>query len=129
MNVPTDRKYSESHEWFLVDDKSVVTLGITQFAADELTDITYVELPDAGSSVAAGASVGEVESVKATSEVFTVVGGTVLEVNKALADHPELINDDAFEEGWLLKIQADSLDGLEALMSAKAYTAFAEAPH
>ncbi|MGD2111446.1 MAG: glycine cleavage system protein GcvH [Phycisphaerae bacterium] len=129
MNVPTDRKYSETHEWFLVDDNNVVTLGITQFAADELTDITYVELPEEGATVSAGAPIGEVESVKATSEVFTAVGGTVVEVNTALTDHPELINDDAFDEGWLVKIKADSLHGLETLMSAKAYKTFAAAAH
>lgn len=128
MKVPTDRKYSESHEWFLVDG-DVVTMGITQFAADELTDITYVELPEVGTSVTPGDTVGEVESVKATSEVFAAVGGTVVEVNKALADHPELINDDAFGEGWLVKVETDSLAGVEALMDAKTYTSFVKAPH
>ena len=126
MKVPTDRKYSESHEWFLVDD-DVVMMGITQFAADELTDITYVELPEVGTPVAVGDTLGEVESVKATSEIFTAVGGKVIEVNTALGDHPELINDDAFDEGWLVKVKADSLAGLETLMSAKAYTSFLRA--
>lgn len=127
MKVPTDRKYSESHEWFLADDDDIVTMGITQYAADELTDITFVDLPEVGTSVAAGDTIGEVESVKATSEVFTAVGGTITEVNTALVDHPELINEDAFDEGWLIKIKADSLAGLETLMSAKAYTSFVKA--
>ena len=127
MKAPTDRKYAETHEWYLVED-DVVTIGITQYAADELTDITYVELPEVGTSVAAGDTVGEVESVKATSEILTAVAGKIVEVNAALADHPELINDDAFEEGWIVKIKADSLDGLESLMSAVAYASFAKAP-
>ena len=123
MKVPPDRRYAETHEWFLLDEK-IVTLGITQYAADELTDITYVELPEVGAKVTAGDVIGEVESVKATSEVFTAVGGTVEAVNTALVDHPELINDDALEEGWMVKIKADTPDPLHSLMTAKEYAAF-----
>ena len=123
MAAPTDRKYSESHEWFLVDGDLVV-IGITQYAADELTDITYVELPEFGASLGAADTFGEVESVKATSEVVTAVAGSVVETNSALVDHPELINDDAFEEGWLIKIKPESLDPLGVLMDAKEYEAF-----
>lgn len=123
MQIPTDRKYAESHEWYLVDD-NVVTMGITQFAADELTDITYVDLPAVGSSINADDTFGEVESVKATSELFSAIAGTVTEINEELGDHPELINDKAFEEGWLVRIKAESLDPLKELMSAKEYKLF-----
>ena len=123
MKVPVDRKYSETHEWFLLDNE-VVTIGITQYAADELTDITYVELPEVGAKLAAGDQISEVESVKATSEIFTALGGTVVEVNTALTDHPELINDDAFEEGWIAKVKVESVKPLESLLSAKEYLAF-----
>ena len=123
MKVPVDRRYAETHEWFLLDD-NIVTVGITQYAADELTDITYVELPEVGTRLTVGDSIGEVESVKATSEVFTAVGGSVVAVNTALTDHPELINDDAFEEGWLVKIKTDTPDPLRSLMAAKEYAAF-----
>ncbi len=123
MKVPIDRKYSETHEWFLLDD-NVVTVGITQYAADELTDITYVDLPDVGAKVATGDAIGEVESVKATSEIFSAISGTVMAVNPALSEHPELVNDDAFEEGWMLKIKTDKPDPLRALMGAKEYTSF-----
>ncbi|MEK7711174.1 MAG: glycine cleavage system protein GcvH [Planctomycetota bacterium] len=123
MKVPIDRKYAETHEWFLLDD-NIVTMGISQYAADELTDITYVELPAVGTRVTVGDVIGEVESVKATSEIFTAVGGTVVAVNTALADHPELINDDAFEEGWMVKIKTDSPDPLRPLLSCKEYAAF-----
>lgn len=123
MKVPTDRKYAETHEWFLVDG-DVVTIGITQYAADELTDITFVELPAVGARLASGAGVGEVESVKATSEMYTVVGGEVLEINGALGDHPELVNDSAFEEGWMVKIRAESVEPLTALMDASEYESF-----
>ncbi len=123
MTVPKDRKYSETHEWFLIDD-DLVTMGITQYAADELTDITYVQLPEVGARIEAGDAIGEVESVKATSEIFTAVSGEVVEINEALADHPELINEDAFEEGWLVKIKPDSIEPLTALLDAKEYVSF-----
>ncbi len=125
MDVPNDRKYSETHEWYAVDE-DVVTVGITQYAADELTDITFVELPEIGASFAIGDTLGEVESVKATSEVITAVAGSIVEVNAALVDHPELINDDAFEDGWLVKLKAESLDALTALMDAKTYAEFVD---
>lgn len=123
MNAPQDRKYSESHEWFL-SEGNVVTIGITQFAADELTDITYVELPEVGATFNAGDAIGEVESVKATSEVFTAVAGKVVEINRNLKDHPELINSEAFEDGWLIKLMVDNPAGLAGLMESKEYKAF-----
>lgn len=126
MDVPTDRKYAETHEWFFLDD-GTVTMGITQHAADELTDITYVELPQIGKTFAAGDPIGEVESVKATSEIFTAVAGEVVAVNDALADHPELVNDEAFDEGWMVKIKPESTDPLGSLMDAKEYKKFVRA--
>ncbi len=126
MNVPTDRKYCETHEWFLIKG-DLVTMGITQHAADELTDITYVDLPATESVVSADSPIGEVESVKATSEIFSCIGGQVIETNANLADHPELINDDAFDGGWLVKIKADSLAPLESLLDAKGYQEYLSA--
>jgi len=120
MSIPADRKYAETHEWYAVDGITV-TMGITQFAADELTDITYVELPEAGTQVKAGAAIGEIESVKATSEIFSAIGGTVVDVNADLADKPELLNEDAFNAGWIVKIEASDLAPLETLMDATAY--------
>ncbi len=120
MDIPKDRKYSETHEWFALDGETV-TVGITQYAADELTDITYVELPEVGATVAAGDSISEVESVKATSEVTTSVGGTIVETNTALVDQPELINNSAHEDGWLVKIKPDAVAALDELMDAAAY--------
>ena len=122
MSVPTDRKYAETHEWYQVDGK-VVTIGITQYAADELTDITYVELPDVGTELEAGGMAGEIESVKATSELMCLVAGKVVAVNESLADKPELVNEDAFGAGWMLKVEVSDLSPLDALMDAKAYGA------
>jgi glycine cleavage system H protein len=122
MVVPSNRKYTETHEWFLAEG-DIVTVGLTQYAADELTDITFVELPEVGASFGIGDVIGEVESVKATSEMFSAVAGAVHETNTALVDHPELINDDAFEEGWLVKLMAESTEPLNNLMSAEEYVA------
>lgn len=123
MKLPKDRRYTETHEWFLAEG-DVVTMGITQFAADELTDITFVELPESGREVAPGDTLGEVESVKATSEIYSAVTGIVVETNDALADHPELVNDEAFDDGWMVKIKMSTAAELETLMSDKEYKAF-----
>jgi glycine cleavage system H protein len=120
MPVPTDRRYSESHEWFLVEDKTV-TIGITQHAADELTDITYVEMQPTGSPVDQGSPIGEVESVKTTSEVFSVIAGKVLEVNQAVADDPSIVNSDPYGNGWLIKLHSENIGPLEDLMDGATY--------
>lgn len=120
MQVPADRQYAKTHEWFRIDG-DIVTMGITQYAADTLTDLTFVELRDVGTKIGPNESIGEVESVKATSEVFTVMAGEIIEVNEELVNHPELINDDAFEKGWLIKLKANSID-LKNLLSAEEYT-------
>ena len=120
MSLPTDRRYSTTHEWYKLEG-DVVTMGITQFAADELTDITYVELPKEGSRVEAGQACGELESVKATSDLYSAVSGEVVARNADLSDHPEKINEDAFNAGWMLKIRVKDRAPLDALMDAKAY--------
>lgn len=120
MASPSDCRYTESHEWVRVEG-DLVTLGITRFAVDELTDITYVELPSPGKAVRAGDPVCEVESVKATSDVYSPVGGTISEVNSALADDPSLINQDPYKKGWLLRIKTSDTSPLNKLMTAAAY--------
>jgi glycine cleavage system H protein len=120
MAVPQDCRFTQTHEWFKVEG-STVTVGISQFAADELTDITYVELPEVGSEVTAGEDFGEIESVKATSGLFCAVSGKVIEINERLADEPELVNTDPFGDGWMIKIECSDLSPLEKLMDAAAY--------
>lgn len=122
MPVRTDCRYAQTHEWFHVDGK-IVTLGITQFAADELTDITYVQLPRKGATLTAGASVGEIESVKATSELYTAVSGVVLEANARLAEEPGLVNTDPQGEGWMIRLECADTTPIDKLMSAKEYEA------
>lgn len=121
MPAPSDRKYSESHEWHKVEGDTI-TLGITQHAVDELTDITYVQLPAKGKTVSAGKSFGEIESVKATAELYCAVSGEVLEANPAVIADPSLVNQDPYGNGWLLKIKAPGAD-LSKLLTADEYNA------
>ena len=120
MSSPEDRRYSESHEWFKVEG-DLVTIGITTHATEALTDITYVEMKPAGTSLSPGDSSGEVESVKTTSDVYTVVGGVVEEANTAVVDDPSLVNSDPYGDGWLVEIKASDLGPLEDMMDADAY--------
>ena len=119
---PADRQYSQSHEWFLVNG-DIVTIGITKFAADELTDITFVDLPKVGSAVTSEQSFCQVESVKATSDVYSFVTGKIIEVNDALASEPGLVNTDSFCKGWLVKVKATDVSGLKECMDVDAYEA------
>lgn len=120
MPVPTDRKYRDTHEWFKLDG-NICTIGISQFAADELTDITYVELPKVGAQLKAESTFGEIESVKATGDLYTSVSGKVTAVNPRLGGEPELVNNDPFNEGWMIKVELSDPAELNGLMDAAAY--------
>jgi glycine cleavage system H protein len=104
MSTPSDRKYLQSHEWHLTKG-DVVEIGITQFAADELTDVTYVKLPKVGDKVEAGSAFGEIESVKATSDLYAGVSGTVVEVNEGINADPGVVNRDPYAGGWMLRVK------------------------
>ena len=119
-STPADCKYTESHEWHKLEGDTV-TIGITQFAVDELTDITYVELKSSGDAIDAGDTIGEVESVKATSDIYSAVGGEIVEVNEALDDDPSLINSNPYTDGWLVKIKVSDSSPLDALLDKAAY--------
>ena len=123
---PDDRFYSEEHEWALDNGDGTVTMGITDHAQELLTDIVYVELPVIGKKVAQGAPVAVVESVKSVSDVYSPVSGEVIEVNDILEDQPELVNRDAFGDGWIVKLKMDDPSELKNLMDAAAYTIFVE---
>jgi glycine cleavage system H protein len=120
MSYPDDLRYSKEHEWVRVEG-SRATIGITSFAADELGDIVYIELPEVGSALSQFASFGVVESVKAVSDLYAPVSGEVVEVNDALRDSPELLNSDAFGEGWIARVELASTDELGNLLDAAAY--------
>ena len=120
---PDDRKYTREHEWAKVDDADtkLVSVGITDFAQDELGDIVYFDLPQAGDNVSHMEKMGEVESVKAVSDLFSPVTGRIESVNDGLIDHPELVNDDPFEAGWIMKVVLEDLSELDSLMTASEY--------
>jgi len=122
MPSPSDCRFSETHEWFRAAG-DVVTVGISQFAADELTDLTYIELKPAGTRIQPNSPVGEVESVKTTSDVYSAVGGEIIEVNKAAIDDPSLLNSDPFGKGWLVKIRTSDTSPLNDLMDQRTYDA------
>ncbi len=124
-NVQEGLKYSNTHEWLKVDG-DVVTIGITDHAQSELGDIVYLSLPEPGLQLAAEAQFGEVESVKAVSELFSPVSGEVVEANTAITDSTEIINEDPFGKGWLIKLKLNDPGELDALMTAEQYTTFAE---
>jgi glycine cleavage system H protein len=117
---PDDLRYSKEHEWVRAEGAQA-TIGITSFAADELGDIVFVELPEVGTELKQFATVGVVESVKAVSDLYAPISGTVTEVNQGLADRPELLNSDPFGEGWIMKIDLADDAGLDELMDAAAY--------
>jgi glycine cleavage system H protein len=120
MNVPDDLRYASTHEWIRVEG-TTATVGITDHAQAELTDIVFVEPPKVGAQVAAGAGAAVVESVKAASDIYAPVGGVVTEVNTALADEPGLLNTDPFGAGWIFRMTLGEPTELEALMDAAAY--------
>ena len=125
MSSPADRRYSESHEWFLADG-DLVTIGITTHATEALTDITYVEMKPAGTALSAGDSAGEVESVKTTSDIYTAVAGEVAETNQGVVDDPSLVNSDPYGAGWLVQIELSDAAELDELLTPDAYRTFLE---
>jgi glycine cleavage system H protein len=120
MKSPQQCRFSESHEWFLAQSGEV-TMGITQFAANELTDVTYVQTKPVGTVIAVGDAVADVESVKTTSEVYSAVAGTITAVNDAAVKDPALLNSDPYGTGWLVKLKVTDASPLSALMDAATY--------
>ena len=120
MSFPNDRVYSQSHEWHKVEGDELV-LGLSQFAVDQLTDVTYVEVKPVGTVFQAGESIGEVESVKTTSDVYCAASGEIVEVNSKVVDDPSLLNSDPHGEGWLAKIKISEKAGLENCVDAETY--------
>jgi glycine cleavage system H protein len=119
-SYPEDLKYHEEHDWARVDGEQA-TFGITWFAQDQLGEVVFIEPPEVGATVSANAAYAEVESVKAVSDVFAPLSGEVVEVNSALSDKPELINDDPYGEGWLVKVKLSDPSEVESLLDVGAY--------
>ncbi len=121
---PTEYLYSKEHEWVKVED-DVCVVGITHYAQEELGEVVFVEMPDVGQSFEVNDEIGTIESVKAVAEVFTPVGGEIVESNESLNETPELVNEDPHGKGWLVKIRLSSKEELDGLMDAAAYEKFA----
>jgi len=120
MAIPNDLYYAKTHEWLKIDE-NIATVGITDFAQNQLSDITFVELPDVGREVEAGDEVAVVESVKAASDIYSPVAGTIVEVNGDLEDSPDMINASPYDAGWLFKIELRKEEDVDNLMSAEEY--------
>ena len=122
MDVPEDLRYSREHEWVRLNG-SVARIGITDFAQDSLGDVVFVQLPDVGLDVVAGASVSEIESTKSVSDVYVPLTGSVSAVNEALAEQPELVNQDPYGTGWMFELEVTDVSEVDALLDAAAYRA------
>ena len=120
MNLPPELRYARTHEWVRIED-GVAIVGITDFAQDQLSDVTYVELPAVGDQFSAGEEIAVVESVKAASDIYAPIGGSVVEVNEALNDQPELVNQDPYGSGWMFKLEPENLEDMQALLTAAQY--------
>jgi len=123
MNLPPELKYSKTHEWVRVEE-DLATIGITDYAQDQLGDVVYIELPDVGRTIHQDEEFGSVESVKAVSPLIAPVGGEIVEINEELTNKPELVNQDPYGEAWLIKFTPSDASELSALMDAGAYEKF-----
>ena len=121
---PDDRKYSEEHEWIKMEDAIQALAGITVYAQDQLGDIVYVDLPKLGATIKFMEKMGEVESVKAVSDLYSPITGEITEVNDRLLDHPELVNEDPLGEGWMVRVTISDATELDQLMTAEEYESF-----
>jgi glycine cleavage system H protein len=120
VNIPDDLRYSAEHEWVRLDG-STARVGISDFAQDSLGDVVFVQLPEVGATVDAGASISEVESTKSVSDIYAPVSGTVTAVNEALTTQPELVNSDPYGEGWMFEVEVSDAGAIDGLMDAAAY--------
>lgn len=123
MDVPAGQKYSKEHEWVRLDENGIATIGITDFAQDQLGDIVYLSLPEVGAAVRQFEPCGEVESVKSVSELYSPVSGEVVERNDLAIDTPEMVNQSPYGDGWLLQVRLETPAELETLLDAAAYEA------
>tara|TARA_B100000029_G_scaffold489416_2_gene547160 strand:+ start:449 stop:838 length:390 start_codon:yes stop_codon:yes gene_type:complete len=121
---PADRYYSNEHEWVFLDSDNMVSIGITEYAQDELGDLVFVELPAIGTIVESMGKLGEVESVKSVSDIFCPISGEVVHINQEAIDSPEIINEDPYGRGWLIKLNPSNLQEIDQLMSASEYEIF-----
>jgi glycine cleavage system H protein len=126
MEIPADRRYSKEHEWALLQEDGTVRVGISEFAAHELGDVIFVEVPAVGARIAQGEQMGEIESVKAVSDLFAPITGEIVEINANVKSKPELVNEDPFSGCWLVRVKPDDVGDLNNLLDPAAYKAITE---
>ncbi|WP_104203657.1 glycine cleavage system protein GcvH [Billgrantia saliphila] len=125
-SIPANLRYNDSHEWVLDNGDGTVTIGITDHAQEALGDVVFVELPEVGRTLAKGEEFGVIESVKAASDLYAPLAGEIVEVNEALEDAPETVNEAPYEGGWIMKVRVDDAAAVEALLDADAYQAIVD---
>jgi len=123
MNVPNDLLYTDEHEWVKIDE-ATATIGVTDYAQGELGDIVFIEFPDLNLNFTKGESIGTIEAVKTVSDIYMPLSGKVLELNDQLNDNPEIVNDNPFDNGWIIKLQITNIDEISKLMSSEEYKVF-----
>ena len=126
MEIPADRRYSKEHEWAVAEADGTIMVGITDFAQHELGDVVYVEVPAVGAHLSQGEQMGEIESVKAVSDLFSPISGEVTEINPQIKSNPELVNSAPYAGGWLLKVKPENADEINNLLDAAAYRSLTE---
>jgi len=124
MGFPDDVKYSKEHEWIKIESSGMVTVGVTDYAQEQLGEIVFVELPKEGEEFEKDDSLGVLESVKSVSDIYSPISGQVVEVNEPLIESPELVNEDSYGEGWMIRLKVKDKDELKGLMTAKEYEEF-----
>lgn len=122
MEFPDNLKYAETHEWVRADDGDLVTIGITDYAQAELTELVYIELPEIGREFSQGDEIAVVESVKSASDIYSPISGEIVEVNEELNDNPALVNESAFDKGWLFKMKLSNAGELDGMLDSTAYS-------
>ena len=123
MNVPNDLLYTDEHEWVKIDE-ATATIGVTDYAQGELGDIVFIEFPDLNLNFTKGESIGTIEAVKTVSDIYMPLSGKVLELNEQLNDNPEIVNNNPFDNGWIIKLQITNIDEISKLMSSEEYKVF-----
>ena len=121
MNAPEDRKYSKDHEWIVLDSDGTAKIGVSDFAQEQLGDVVFIELPDVGANFSQFDKMGEVESVKAVSDLYVPASGEITEVNQQVISNPELLNEDPYNQGWLVKVRLNNPEELDSLLDSKSY--------
>ena len=121
MNAPEDRKYSKDHEWIVLDSDGTARIGVSDFAQEQLGDVVFIELPDVGANFSQFDKMGEVQSVKEVSDLYVPASGEITEVNQQVISNPELLNEDPYNQGWLVKVRLNTPEQLDSLLDSKSY--------